>query len=215
MNLQNNQNKNYIQQKGCIFCESRLSKVLLSTNDFIVALDDFPLSEGHLLIFSKEHYGCGGELPKQTLADLVSLKNRVSSILHNIYGKVVFYEHGRAGHCVSFGPDERLCHHFHLHALPISEDISNDLDKQFQRIDMPSYSSIDRFFRKFGEYLFFENNDRKAMFYPVVDRIQPHLLRTLIADVLLRPERADWENFNDKDFIIDALTKAQVNIRFE
>lgn len=213
MNLQTNQKP--IQQKDCIFCEVEFSKVLFSTENFIVALDDFPLTEGHLLIFSKEHYGCGGELPKTNLFDLISLKDKVSTLLREVYGKVIFYEHGRAGHCVSFSPDERLCHHFHLHALPLSQDISSNLDDQFQRLNMSSYASIDDFFNKFGEYLFFENNDKKAIFYPVVTEIESHLLRTLVANALQAPERADWENFDDKDFIYNALERAQANISFK
>ncbi|MFA6066744.1 MAG: hypothetical protein WC707_06200 [Candidatus Babeliaceae bacterium] len=207
-------NQNLIHQKGCIFCEAKFNKILLSTENFIIALDDFPLTEGHLLIFSKEHHGCGGELPKKNLIDLIDLKNKVSSLLQQIYGKVSFYEHGRAGHCVSFGPDEIMCHHFHLHALPISCDISITLDTEFQRCDIPSYQTIDDFFYKFGEYLFFENSQNKGAFYPVVNKIQSHLLRTMIAESLKAPERADWEHFDDKIFISTALEQAQTKIKF-
>lgn len=161
MNLQNNQNP--VQQKDCIFCKVEF-RVLFSTESFIVALDNFPLTEGHLLIFSREHYGCGGELPKINLLDLIQLKDKVSFLLRNIYGKVIFYEHGRAGHCVSFSPDERLCHHFHLHALPLSCDVSINLDEQFQRTDMPSYALIDDFFNKYGEYLFLKLIIKKQSF---------------------------------------------------
>jgi diadenosine tetraphosphate (Ap4A) HIT family hydrolase len=201
-------------QKDCIFCQQKFTKILFSTPEFVISLDDFPLSEGHLLLFSKDHHGCGGELPKQPLSELVTLKNKAASILRQQYGTVIFYEHGRAGHCVSFGPDQHLCHHFHLHALPIHHDISDKLAEQFQRVNMASYADIDNYFNKFGEYLFFENNAQEAFFYPVVNAIQPHLLRTLIAHALAAPERADWEHFHDTQFIDTALEKAAAYISF-
>lgn len=210
MNLQ--LNENLIKQKGCIFCEEKFKAILFYNENFIVALDDFPLMEGHILIFSKGHFGCGGELPKAISIDLMNVKDKISSLLRDIYGKVSFYEHGRAGHCVSFNPDERLCHHFHLHALPLTHDISDVLDNQFQRIDMPSYAMISDFFQKYGEYLFFENNNKNPMFYPVVNQIPPHLLRTLVANALQAPERANWENLHNNDYIYGDLKRAQIKI---
>lgn len=186
---------NYLQP-GCIFCEACHHKVLFSDEDFIVALDNFPLVEGHILIFSKIHYGCAGELPEQQLAKLTLLKSKVADLLVARYKKVAFYEHGRAGSCVSFGPDERLCHHFHLHALPIDLDISVDLRKRFpQHKPVDDYRSMDNLFQKFGEYLYFEGYEREGCFYPVADAIPSHLMRTLIADALHDPGLADWENF--------------------
>jgi diadenosine tetraphosphate (Ap4A) HIT family hydrolase len=200
------------QQTGCLFCERESHEILFSTDNFVVGFDNFPLTEGHLLIFSKAHYGCGGDISKDILLELVAIKEKVAALLEKAYATVSFYEHGRAGHCVSFGPDERLCHHFHLHALPLPIDISMKIDERFQRINIPFYGVIDTFFNKYGEYLFFENNKGLAGFYPVVDQIPPHFLRTLIANGLSRPERADWESFEDIDFIVKAIKEAQTRI---
>lgn len=203
-------------QKGCIFCEAKSHIILFSSENFIVALDNFPLIEGHLLIFSKGHYGCAGEVPYEHLLELVELKEKTSRILADTYSNSSFYEHGRAGSCVSFGPDDRLCHHFHLHALPLplSCDISIELNRRFkQQVNVPSYIAMGKLFQQFGEYLYFENNREQAIFYPIAENIPSHLMRTLISEALNYPERSDWENFNDQVFIKNSLALAQSKLK--
>jgi diadenosine tetraphosphate (Ap4A) HIT family hydrolase len=202
-------------QKGCIFCDGTHHKILFSDENFVVALDNFPLTEGHLLIFSKNHYGCAGEVPQEMLSSLVQIKNTVLDLLYAQYKKAIFYEHGRAGGCVSFGPDERLCHHFHLHALPVACDVSSIIKKQVpQHIRMNSFGDINDLFARYGEYLYFENNDRVATMYPVSGKIPPHFLRTLIANALDAPQLADWENIKDQNFIEMAIHNAYAKLKF-
>ena len=115
-------------KKDCLFCKpTSPKKILLETSNFYVTFDDSPLLEGHLMIHTKIHYGCCGEIPEEQFEEFIHLKTQVKNIIENLYGVCSFYEHGRAGHC-SISIDDTLCEHFHLHALPLADDISSDIE---------------------------------------------------------------------------------------
>lgn len=209
--MQVNVSNSFIQ-KGCLFCELTEHILLFSTNYFNVVLDNFPLVEGHILILSKSHFGCAGEVPEDFFDELVELKATVAQQIGRAYAAPSFYEHGRAGSCVTFGQDDRLCHHFHLHALPLPTacDITQQLQQQFfQHKAVASFAQIPHLFQRYGEYLYFENSLKQGIFYPVAQKIPSHLLRTLIAQGLGHEERADWEAFNDEHLITNCLLNAQ------
>src|SRR4051794_38474082 len=102
--------------KNCVFCSPAESLVLKQTPTFQLMIEPFPIVGGHLLISSHDHLGCAGELTAMQCVELDALKIGVRRVLERKYGAVILYEHGRAGHCISSGRRERLCHHFHLHA---------------------------------------------------------------------------------------------------
>ena len=108
-----------LSQKRCVFCYPHQLKVLLETDHFWVTLDSSPLVEGHILIHSKAHIGCAGEVESETFPELLEVKNQIGQIIRNIYGSVSFYEHGRAGHCgITFGTNMRVCLDFFVAVEP-------------------------------------------------------------------------------------------------
>lgn len=108
------------KNSNCVFCQADEKLKIYETKNLFVLFDPYPLTEGHLMISSKCHYGCAGEIPEEFMEELSFLKEKVRLILNKVYGKTSFYEHGRAGGCMATDPGNRLCHHFHLHALPFS-----------------------------------------------------------------------------------------------
>lgn len=65
-------------RKMCLFCKpTSAKKILIETKHFYVTFDDSPLLEGHLMIHTKTHYGCGGEIPEELFAEFIGIKNRV------------------------------------------------------------------------------------------------------------------------------------------
>lgn len=185
----------------CMFCDANDPLMLHQTENFYFSIDLSPLLSGHLIICSKQHFFCAGEITANLFSELIKIKNEIRFYLKKIYGQVVFFEHGRAGHCVMKGVEERLCQHFHLHALPAFKDISGELDKQFSSLTLNSYEEISDFYNRFGEYLYYEDNNGKMHFYPVYREIPPHFLRTMIAKTHGFAERADWMKNSDYQLI--------------
>lgn len=181
---------------NCVFCKPNKKLKFHQTDNFIVLFDPYPLIEGHIMIASKEHYGCAGELPEELLNEVTQLKLILGNIIKKAYGEVSFYEHGRAGGCMATDPGNRICHHFHLHALPFSIDLHSQLEREFISKSINEFSKIKPYFEGYGEYLFFENNNGKASFYPIKNqKIPPHYLRTLISNTINKPHRANWETY--------------------
>ncbi len=195
-----------IGKQGCIFCEPFPAMHISDTMHFNLLADTFPVVPGHLMISSKDHYGCAGELPEELHSEFTTLKNNVAEQFRKNNTPVIFYEHGRAGCCLANNPDGSKCEHFHLHALPVNLDITKHLDHTFQKIRMQDYSEIFENYYAYGNYLFFENCLGETFFYPAVDTaVSSHLLRTLICKELNVLERADWQQYTESGLWLESL----------
>ena len=190
----------------CIFCEPPQKKILLETDNFYVSYDASPLAEGHILIHTKEHIGCLAEVSEELFEELLEIKQELSKTIKNIYGYVSAYEHGRAGHC-SIIVDDKICHHFHLHLLPLKADLQKVMGERFRMHQMGSFNDISRLYEEFGTYLFFENADGEMYYFPAKDDLEPHYLRTIISNALGTPERADYKIYTNRDEINSFIDK--------
>lgn len=196
-------------QQGCVFCDPAPELVLFTTENFGVCLDVAPLVPGHVLIHSREHHGCAGEVPEETLDELAGLKDTVGRHLEEVYGTVGFFEHGRAGHCLSDGPEHRLCHHYHLHCVPTDVDITATLSERFARLPVADYRALPELYAEYGDYLYTEPAGGEGGYFVVDQAIERHLLRTLVSTAIGRPERADWRRSEAMDLLRRSLADLQ------
>jgi diadenosine tetraphosphate (Ap4A) HIT family hydrolase len=192
-------------RRGCVFCEPDPALVLYAGPRFGVCFDVSPLVPGHLIIHSHEHHGCAGEVPRAEMAELDALRRQVTDLVRGAYGAATLYEHGRAGHCLSDGPEHRLCHHFHLHCVPGDLDVSDRLAPRFDRIDMAAYTEISDHYEQHGDYLYLEDDQGRQSYFVVNKKIERHLMRTLIAERLGHPGRADWRQHAAADMLRDGM----------
>ncbi len=196
----------------CVFCHHDPQLNFTFTNSFNVICDPFALTPGHLLITSKNHYGCLGELPSSVIEENKELKVLIQKVLTSIFGSYIRYEHGRAGHCLNKNPRSRLCHHYHEHWLPIDIDIHPILAKKFRAYPFQDEKQIPELYEKYGHYLLFENSKGEKTFYAVNQKIPSHLIRTLIANELGFPERQNWETYTSCELMLQgkALLKSHL-----
>lgn len=176
---------------GCMFCEVSNHLVVAATENFYLIRDLFPIVDGHLMIISKDHYGCMGELPHNQFVQVEELRNEAAQLFAG--RPFIGYEHGRAGHCVKLKGTEITCHHFHLHYVPLALDIRPAIEPAFTAQRTSGLASARNFYERFGEYLYFENTAREGFFYPANNSVAPHLLRTLVCEAAGLSERSDWE----------------------
>ena len=113
----------------CTFCDPNVEdkkKIYYKTKNFTVWLSVGQIVEGYSLIIPNDHYNCIGALPKELQEEYLSLKSLIRNKITEIYGKCIFYEHGRAGYC-HVQPGEELCYHAHMHALPVNANLKEKL----------------------------------------------------------------------------------------
>lgn len=193
-------------KQGCLFCDPFPIMHVNNTENFNLLADTFPVISGHLMISSKEHYGCAGELPEELQVELIKMKNSIAATIRKNGNQVIFYEHGRAGCCLANNPDGSKCEHFHLHVLPVAVDITQHLDQSFTKIKMKDYKEIFENYYAYGNYLFFENALGESFFYPAADsKVDSHLLRTLICKELNVLERSDWQRYTEASLWVESL----------
>lgn len=180
----------------CVFCTPPNKKILLETPNFFVSFDASPLTEGHLLIHTKDHIGCAAEVDPDQQQELLILKSLIGRMVTDIYGSVSFYEHGRAGHC-SIIIDDKICHHFHLHALPITATVNETIAERFRPLVVEDYKQLPSLYEEYGTYLYFENFKGEMYYFPVKDDLEPHYFRTIISDAIGTPDRADYKTYTN------------------
>jgi len=188
----------------CLLCQIDAELILFESENFFIACDPYPLAVGHIMIISKEHYSCSGELPEQLIKQCSQLANFVSNEIKHLFPsfRLICYEHGRAGACLSVPDTLGLCHHMHLHLLPISVNLEESLSKIFSRKHLINFLEIGKFFHGYGEYLYYKNSDDIPVFYPAEGvNVVPHLIRTLISIELGKPEYADWETYPSNNLL--------------
>lgn len=184
--------------KECVFCKPTQKKIFAETENFYVTYDASPLLEGHVDLHTKDHIGCSAEIDPEIYEEFIALKQWVGKIITDIYGQVSYYEHGRAGHC-SMTLNGIECHHFHMHALPLNEDISTEVSEMFKPIILQDENDIPVLYERYDQYLYFENTAGDKFFYPANKPLPSHYLRTVIANAIGKPERSDWESYGDKE----------------
>lgn len=195
------------RKKGCLFCDPYNGMIVKSTTHFNVLADTFPIVAGHTMVSSKGHFGCAGEIPPELQEELFAIKNDIADTFQKEYGKVIFYEHGRAGCCLTQDPEGSKCEHFHLHALPADVDIAPQLAQKFSHVQLRSFNDVYEQYYSNGNYLYFENNKGEIYFYPTSEyNVESHHLRTLICQELDILERSNWEEYKDSHLWLQSIS---------
>lgn len=186
---------------SCPFCNRDKKFIIKETANFYLTIDIFPLCNMHIMIASKEHFGCMGEVYKEFDAELQDLIQQTRLLLiKNDYADLTIYEHGRAGSCTVLANGNK-CHHFHLHFVPIKTDFYGFFDEKYKYKALTNYSEIYDNCAKYGDYILYRSN-KEIRFYYVEDKeVPPHLMRTLISNYINYPERANWEAYKDINII--------------
>lgn len=199
--------KTYLRQskKQCVFCQPSSELIIESTPHFNLMFDPFALIPGHLLITSKSHYGCLGEIPRDLQQECADLREKASHLLVESFNKSVFrYEHGRAGHCIANEVSSRSCHHYHEHLLPTNISLKMEMEKRFKSILINNNEEICDLFERYDEYLLVDEPATGPLFYVASsDDVEPHLLRTLVSQALGCESHANWESYTSCDLFLE------------
>lgn len=123
---------------NCIICDKKFEKNVLFENDnIIIMLAVEPSVNGHIQIFSKEHYTIMEQVPDETLSLITSAANKISMILFEIlkvHGTNIIINNG-----VSAG---QKIPHFSVDILPRRTDDNLKLDWTLKQATPEALESI-------------------------------------------------------------------------
>lgn len=198
----------------CIYCYPHPDLIVHETQNLCVVVDPFPICVGHVLVLSKKHYGCIGELSLNEIKELQDLSDVLIQYTKEQFGHFISFEHGRAGICAT--SHDTLCVHMHLHILPAQIDITKDLSDQYFPLKIEKLDNIPKQFHGFGEYIFYHNQHNRFCFLLNSKPIPPHYLRTLITNAREEPHLSDWDKYQAPEIINQNMQyKIQLKRRLE
>ncbi len=101
---------------NCPFCSIDISEYLIEGEYSYAKFDGYPVSDGHVLIISKEHESNFFELSSVVQNDMMKLVSRVKKLLDNKFGTS---DYNIGINCGSLAG--QTVNHVHIHLIPRRE----------------------------------------------------------------------------------------------
>ncbi|MPW13737.1 hypothetical protein [Lactobacillus helveticus] len=172
----------------CTFCDPDAEdkkRIYYKTKNFTVWLSVGQIVEGYSLIIPNDHYNCIGVLPGELQEEYLCLKSLIRKKITEIYGKCVFYEHGRAGYC---------------HVQPVNANLKKKLVKDgLFPIKLQKPTDIFSKYYELGQYLYYGDTEGQGYLFQINRPIPRQYLRTSTAQAIGKPELADWHKYPELD----------------
>lgn len=181
----------------CIFCYPPKDRTILYEDENVYVMPCLGhFKEGYLLLISKEHEDCFASLMDE---ERVDVKDKVREVLKEKYGACCFYEHGQVGACLERGKN-KICYHAHIHCVPIEKDFTEDIEKDFDRIEVENHHDLQDLYQKHSHYLYLETDDGIKSFFPVENGVESQYLRKKACQAIGLPkELANWKENPQRD----------------
>jgi diadenosine tetraphosphate (Ap4A) HIT family hydrolase len=179
---------------------------LVESENFVVVPTLGMLSPGWLLVVSKDHYLSIGALDDTLYPELEQVKTAVQKDLREMFQAPIFFEHGpctpteTAGACID---------HAHLHAVPLSFDLFQDLATNYPYRKVKGLRALKGYFEKHIPYLYYENRKEEAYLFRA-SQVPGQLVRRLIAKRLGMPDLWDWGVYEGMENIEKTLSRYEL-----
>lgn len=193
----------------CPFCERAMfeERIIAETNEFFVIATLGQITDGgYTLIFPKRHTRCLSALSYDEMVKFVHLLLECKNVLISEYcaSFPAMFEHGIVGQTVE---------HAHIHLFPTKVDLTSRVTADFPDANQESFDIIAKGIPyRPGDfpnpasgplntplpYLLWrypEEYARTAMWWNP-QNVPPQYFRTILAEALGRPERANWRTMD-------------------
>lgn len=196
-------------EKSCVFCDPKnlAAGMIAETEAFYVTATKGQITEGgYVLIVPKRHSDCVGAMRDEEAAALAKLTEAVSGTIKEAYGKyVTLFEHGVVGQTIR---------HTHIHLVPADLDIARRVRNDFPMAENDTMESLDQLpalYRNSPDktYLFWKRDGGPATI-AWNPSAPPQYLRIVTANLLGRPERANWRTMDpelDAKLVDETISK--------
>lgn len=193
---------------GCVFCDRDLfnDRIIAETDNFYVIVGIGIVAPGHVMIVTKKHYKCFGELPDKLEEEFQELKSRLIGKMIKEFSEPFLVEYGNWNQSIN---------HAHIHIIPkeASEyrvhDIIEEMVKPgFDDYEETIWDELKSIFIKEGAYVFIQDNGKIHVCHvkniPDTQEPYPHLgFRWFFAEKGMKGVWT-WMNMTDEEKRIDA-----------
>lgn len=203
----------------CSYCD-HLSPLILQEGRYTyITLAIGQIVEGYLQICTQKHRTAATGLYLEETRELEQMKAIVRASYDIVYGcRGIAFEHGQAGSC-QWGSEAAenlgdLCHHMHIHFLPVSIDIRERIGRLcpecFVVRSLDELKQVRGDELRGGPYLYFEGVDETGYVYPTRKLVVPRqFLRSCVAEELGMPSRSDWKKVTGIEHMAESRSKLQ------
>ena len=189
-----------MKDESCDFCDRTQfeERIIAEVDDFYVAASLGQITEGgYTLLIPKEHIPCMAELDLLTTVSAIEVSRKIRDAISKEFRfnpcfnyPIIMFEHGIVGQSVK---------HAHLHFLPAVLNLTTKVLLDFpgcEKDEIPHYLYLREIYESyFKPYLFWTTTHGKGMICwnpPAPSQY----MRTVIAEFLGFPERANWRNMD-------------------
>lgn len=157
-----------------------INRKLFETDNFYITVSIGAIVEGHLLVIPKQHYLSMGELPKELMEELKMIYQKLQNLLIYHYGmKVMAFEHG-TGRKTDISAAS--VSHAHLHILPITDSLIEDIKKNDCLLrELDDFSDLSVYADSGKSYMFYIDVNQK-MFCIENESLPSQFFRKLVAE---------------------------------
>lgn len=181
--------------KNCVFCDriEFKERIIAESNAFYIIAPLGQITDGgYVLVIPKRHVPCIGAMKGGEIFKINNIYRAISDYVEVEYSiRPIIFEHGIVGQTIQ---------HAHLHILPANIRMCGRIYRDFPNSQICFLDSLalikwayDMSGRK--KYLFWSTPE--GLFKAIIDPpAPPQYLRIIAAEILGRPERANWRNMN-------------------
>jgi ATP adenylyltransferase len=207
------------QQDRCVFCERLVSGASASAWDASISETDVylivptkgSLVPGWLLVVSKQHRLCSGELRQSELAGLERAIEVAKEIVEHHFGAATIFEHGPASPGTSLGCG---IDHLHFHVAPLKFSLITAVNLVIPSVHWQILKGLGELRSLHGKGVGYatvgEPNADMMWFQPPPGIRQP--LRRAIASQLGSPELFDYAAHPHEDNVLRTLEQIAVGV---
>jgi diadenosine tetraphosphate (Ap4A) HIT family hydrolase len=179
------------------------SRVLLSTENFVVLPSLGQIVEDYLLLLPIKHFKALGDLPDPLLEELAETCNYVGKTLRDNHSSYILFEHGTR----SEGVGGCGIYHAHLHVVPLKgiKDPVEALTSKFRYTELTHLSEIRNRSAGLPAYLFYQDTDTRLYLFdtgPLPSQYMRLLLANGVGSVAW-----DWRAAGREDRVFAAIRR--------
>lgn len=178
------------------------NRAILESKNFVVVPTLGQFIPGWLLVVSKLHYSCLGELPSSLHSEFHGLWRDTKSLVHSLYGASIEFEHGA---CTP-NNGSACVQHLHLHVVACSLQVNAELRHIFAGKDFKGLAGLQEMFQEKKPYLVCSDSTGEMVFETPL--IPSQYMRKYLAVRLGLTEKYDWREYAGEQEIRSFLLRA-------
>lgn len=193
----------------------RLStRVIINSENFTVIASFGQLTEGYLLVITKQHFASMSHIPEDYYGELEDLNTQIRKLLSASYGPTLVFEHGPMPFSESHSSAEgggACVDHAHLHYVPINswKRIHLHLNQNFHWRQVSKLKELTIQAIKSQPYFYIETPEHERMIYTVAPETPSQYIRRLIADAIGEPQKWNWREYPESERLISTVNRLQ------